>query len=555
VTKETVEKWKSENRISDDAAGRGYTYQEQTSGIQMIEFHVDDYDSLHSVADEMGFGLFGGNLNVRKPPCVKPLMIFGQDKSVFNQFPLKPRQWVGPQGQRPLLPKTDGMSLMLSAIQSRETGFGVHISRIQLEEINDSRRGQNYVDLDAALAIHGQVGKKDLKESPFVVSFKLGANNEGYWTYNHTSIQFKDCVDCIKVLFPQFDFVFLFDHLQGHAKKLVNGLHAYSMNKGYGGAQPIMRESKIREHNGYLGTNRHTLQVGDTQSFVFKPEYDGPFWMSPQERELNRQDCILPPPPGIPRAWNKTIAELKAELAPLNILSDRRQYRLAELQEIARDNNLDPKTERTRERKGWMGQPKGLMQVLWERGWIDEDHIEKYTMDLAKDDDGEVLEGNENWGLKYLMASCLDFAEEMTALQHVGHELGVSVLITPKFHAEMAGEGIEYSWGVSKSVYRCMPLDSKKGKASFKALVHECISRDVLTTATVRKLSRRARSYICAYYALHQRQQNNGDDVPSLTLPLIERLVKAFKTHRAAVNFDTGLVNSFVSSAVEDVVL
>jgi hypothetical protein len=52
------------------------------------------------------------------------------------------------------------------------------------------------------------------------------------------------------------------------------------------------------------------------------------------------------------------------------------------------------------------------------------------------------------------MASCLDFAEEMTALQHVGSELGVSVIITPKFHAELAGEGIEYSWGVTKGVYR-----------------------------------------------------------------------------------------------------
>ena len=62
------------------------------------------------------------------------------------------------------------------------------------------------------------------------------------------------------------------------------------------------------------------------------------------------------------------------------------------------------------------------------------------------------------------MASCLDFAEEMTALQHVGHELGVSILTTPKFHAKMAGEGIEYSWEVSKSVYCRMPLDSRKGK-------------------------------------------------------------------------------------------
>ncbi len=226
------------------------------------------------------------------------------------------------------------------------------------------------------------------------------------------------------------------------------------------------------------------------------------------------------------------------------------------MQEIARNNNLDPKTLRTRERKGWIGQPKGLLQVLWERGWIDKGHIEKYSIDLVKDNDGAVLEGAENWSLKYLMALCLNFAKEMTALQHVGHQLGVSVLITPKFHAKMAGEGIEYSWGVSKSVYRRMPLDSKKGKASFKALVKECTSRDVLTTPTVRKLSRRARAYVCAYYALHQQtQQNNDNNVPSLTLPLIERLVKAFKTHRAAVDFDTGFVNSFVTSTVEDIVL
>jgi hypothetical protein len=60
----------------------------------------------------------------------------------------------------------------------------------------------------------------------------------------------------------------------------------------------------------------------------------------------------------------------------------------------------------------------------------------------------EVLEGNKDWSLMCLMASCLDFAEEMTALQHVGGKLGVSVTITPKFHAELAGEGIEYTVGV-----------------------------------------------------------------------------------------------------------
>ncbi|KAI2496293.1 hypothetical protein MHU86_18205 [Fragilaria crotonensis] len=448
----------------------------------------------------------------------------------------------------PLLPKTDGLSLMISAFQSRETGFGVQISRVQLEEINEARRGKTYVDVDAAVAIHGQASKKDLKRSPFVVYFELGANNEGYWTYNHMAIQFEDCVDCLKVIFPQFDFALLFDHSQGHAKKLANGLDAYSMNRGFGGVQPRMRESIIKAEDGYLGMNERTVNVGDTQSFVFRPGNAGPFWMTVQERELNRQDRILPPLSGTPRTRNRTFSELQAELRPLNVLNERRQYRLAELQELAKTNNVDVKVIRTREKKGWQGQPKGLLQVLWERGWIDEANLEKYTMDPATDDDGEVLEGAEEWSLRVLMASCLDFAEEMTALQHVGNELGVSVIISPKFHAELAGEGIEYSWGVTKGLYRRKPLHSKRSKEAFRGLVVECTSRDILRTETVRKLSRRARAYICAYYSLYESKNKKNTDgtPPALTLPLIERLVKAFKTHRAAIDFDAGFVNGFV---------
>jgi len=89
-------------------------------------------------------------------------------------------------------------------------------------------------------------------------------------------------------------------------------------------------------------------------------------------------------------------------------------------------------------------------------------------------------------------------------------------------------------------------IQSKKGKESFKALVHECTSREILSTKTVRKLSRRASAYISAYYSLYESKRNGDDDTQVLTLPLIERVVKAFKTHRAAIDFDAGFVNGFV---------
>ena len=65
-------------------------------------------------------------------------------------------------------------------------------------------------------------------------------------------------------------------------------------------------------------------------------------------------------------------------------------------------------------------------------------------MDIAIDGNrGQALEGAENWSLKCLMASCLDFAEEMTALQHAGSQLGVLVIITPSFIPNWQGKELK----------------------------------------------------------------------------------------------------------------
>ena len=105
------------------------------------------------------------------------------------------------------------------------------------------------------------------------------------------------------------------------------------------------------------------------------------------------------------------ISELKAELAPFNILNDRRSYCLVELlQELAHKEIETTRVVRTSKRKERLGgSAKGLLQVLGERGWIDEAQLDRYTMDIATDGNrGEVfLEGAKNWSLKCLMANCL----------------------------------------------------------------------------------------------------------------------------------------------------
>jgi hypothetical protein len=54
-------------------------------------------------------------------------------------------------------------------------------------------------------------------------------------------------------MYPQSDFIFLLDHSSGHSKKRIGGLDASSMNKEFGGAQPIMGTSKMEAEDGFLG--------------------------------------------------------------------------------------------------------------------------------------------------------------------------------------------------------------------------------------------------------------------------------------------------------------
>ncbi len=73
--------------------------------------------------------------------------------------------------------------------------------------------------------------KTDLLCSPFVFEFDYGAPNEGYWNYVRMVLQLKDCVGILKCLYPQYDFLFLFDHSCSHDKQQPNGLNVENMLK------------------------------------------------------------------------------------------------------------------------------------------------------------------------------------------------------------------------------------------------------------------------------------------------------------------------------------
>jgi hypothetical protein len=438
---------------------------------------------------------------------------------------------------------------MVSAFQSREFGFGMKMTERDLEIVNEHRRGKKYTDSAAAIEILRCDDKKDLSESPFVRYLEIGVNNEGWWDYNQMILQLEDCVDCLKTLYPAIDFIFLFDHSSGHAKKRIGGLDASAMNKGFGGAQPSMRETTMEAEDGYLGPFPRVVNVGDALRFDFQESDDGPFWLSEEEKLGQKFDRIV----GGERQVDKTKADLARELSQGQIhVIDPRKYRLVRLQEMAGERNIDLKRNETSKKEGWVGKQKGLMQVLWERGWIDESNLQEYQV-LRKDDEGEVI---DDFSLGVLMASCLDFADEITEMEARGETMGIRVVSTTKFHAELAGEGIEYAWACAKGWYRAQPLNSKKTKNSFHELVKKtCLGRDKMTTERVRAFSKRARSYICAYYAFETSRKEGidngecaagGQKISPLGYRKVEQMVKKFRTHRCALDFDRGFINGIL---------
>jgi hypothetical protein len=402
------------------------------------------------------------------------------------------------------------------------------------------RHGKKYKDVKAAIEVGGCPNgvKKRLTGSPFIRQFEYGANLEGYWNYQHFVLQVEDCVDVLNYLFPCYEVLLLVDHSCGHDRQREDGLNVENMIRGYGGSQSKMRDTTIKKEEGYLGPFKRQLEPGAIQSMVFKATDEGPFWMSPEEREEKRHDREV-------EGQTKTKKLNKRELAlKLQEKGIRTKGTAKELVKLAEDNGIATAITCAKIVEGWEGKPKGMLQVLWERGWIDETNLKHYSIKGRHDACGLLIKGSS---LKILMSSCEDFEEEESLLQAMGREMGITVDRTPKCHCELAGEGIEYAWGCSKNFYRSLHLNDKRGKENFRSCVEKSLSPEVLTTARIRKFARRARQYICAYYMIYTESKKNETAAENThlhfsdrTTPVkLEQLVKKFKTHRCAMDFDS----------------
>ena len=145
--------------------------------------------------------------------------------------------------------------------------------------------------------------------------------------------------------------------------------------------------------------------------------------------------------------------------------------------------------------------------------------------------------------LSCVLSSFSDFINQQSDIEELTLELSTccsyssSILFTPKFHCELAGEGIEYSWGLSKRIYRKKPIAEKRSVANFERLVSLSLSQ--VSIDNCRRFSSRARKYMLTYSHkyLKGKAVNAGDGEDEAnrmewSLELNEKIRKQYSSHR-----------------------
>ncbi len=524
-------------------------------GERMREYHVDTHKAFCDFVSDNN-KKFGGNLSVRLPAGVHPVLMIGQDESTFHQNIFSKKQWKGPNGKAFLMPKSEGEIYMTSGFTAREFGLGLgsRLTPAVRAEINESRRqNKAYLSTADAELVKGSSDKADFSETydPCLAFFRSGVQHEGYWNSSHAKLQLEDAVDAISTIFPQFDCVFLFDQSSGHTKMRSDGLHMQNMNVSHGGVVGMMHDTVIQE----IGAHPSILRVGEKQVMYFLVGDDGPFWMTPALRAETKHDKQL----GTAKTRNKLKIELLKDLRESGYDTTRQRFLKEELLALCEQRNLPVTIEEAEVKDGWLGRPKGMLQILWERGWIDATKVVsprsmRYSKDGKKEDlgeDGKLKDENKRYVLSHLLNGCKDFQEEMSDLQHLAKELGgrdltISILFTPKYHCELAGEGIEYCWGAAKRLYRKLPLKKRRSWDSFRTSVLECLSQ--INVGMCRRFSAKARGYMLGYHHQALETEDGREEVKSFERN--EKIHKIYRSHRDALSFDGEFISRVMRECI-----
>ena len=268
---------------------------------------------------------------------------------------------------------------MVSGVISRTFEWDPEVSQEDLDAINGSCQGKQYVDEDAATEINGTPLKPELiiNNLSFLKFVEIGSGGDGWWNGANMHLLLEDLADCLSVMYPGKKFILFTDWCQGHAQKHPDGLKASDMNKSYGGCQVkshssclTFREFGIFSNPGMLPKPEEADQHVE-QPFMFAEEDAGPCWLSPEEKQYDKYDHVIE---GETKReylkWDDLHKHLRTALEP-DLPANFNNLTKSQLVALAKARGIPHFQIIQKVKPGWVGQAKGLLQICYECGLVD----------------------------------------------------------------------------------------------------------------------------------------------------------------------------------------
>ena len=112
----------------------------------------------------------------------------------------------------------------------------------------------------------------------------------------------------------------------------------------------------------------------------------------------------------------------------------------------------------------------------------------------------------------------------------------IQLLTSPKYHCELAGEGIEYAWALSKRFYRNKCLEGKDMKSKFDKVVREAV--DFVS-------KKKHQEFLSKMSQLHDGiHGHEKKQFTYRTYESIEHFMKMSKTHHNIADQEKGFIQA-----------
>ena len=108
-----------------------------------------------------------------------------------------------------------------------------------------------------------------------------------------------------------------------------------------------------------------------SKTWFLKEEDEGPFWLNENDKRSLKKDILSGP------IFEKDLSkcELLIELRKTGYDTTKKRYLKNELIEICKLNNIATTKKIQKTEEGWVGKAKGMLQILYERGYIDKEKV------------------------------------------------------------------------------------------------------------------------------------------------------------------------------------